>query len=390
MKIAYITEFDVKNKVRSSWRKNQLGHWGCCYYIAKYLEDENTTLHYLGPLLQNNTLIPKLKRRLYNWFTNKLYHFWAEPIFTKDYARQIEDKLSNINVDVVLCPDINFVSYLKCDRPIVIWVDSAYVGYLNFYPDYTKLCRESINHLIKMDKLAFKKCQAIIFSSEWAASTAIQTYQIAPAKVKVVPFGANIECNRTVDDIKSIVEAKPSSKCNLLFIGSNWERKGGDVALAVTKILNSMGLDTQLTVVGCKPTIDEPLPKFLKVIGALDTFTSAGLNKINQLFAESHFLILPSKADCTPHVLAEANSFGVPCLTTNVGGIPTMIRDRLNGKTFALDASNSEYCDYISSIITNYSEYKRLALSSFNEYQIRLNWFVACQEVKKILVDMIL
>lgn len=384
MNIAYITEFDIKNTDRTTWQKNQLGHWGCCYYIAKYLEDEDTKVHYLGPLTKKYAILPKVKSRIYN-FLHKGYHPWADPIFNKDYVSQIANKLATTSSDIVLSPDINFISYLKSKLPIVIWVDSTYAGYINYYQEYSNLSRETIDDLINMDKLALEKCKFAIFSSEWAAVNAIDQYKISKDKVKVVPFGANIECNRTFEDIKTIIEAKSSEKCKLLFIGSNWNRKGGDVAFEVVRNLNSMGLNTELTVVGCKPVLNEPLPSFLKVIGVINTFTDAGLTQINKLFTESHFLILPTKADCTPHVLAEANSFGVPCLATNVGGIPTMIKDDINGKTFAVDASISEYSTYIASLMTNYNQYKQLALSSFNEYQTRLNWSVACQTVKQIL-----
>jgi glycosyltransferase involved in cell wall biosynthesis len=46
-------------------------------------------------------------------------------------------------------------------------------------------------------------------------------------------------------------------------------------------------------------------------------------------------------------VFAEASSFGVPSLATNVGGIPSAVKDGLNGKTFPPDADAEDYCDYV-------------------------------------------
>ena len=68
-----------------------------------------------------------------------------------------------------------------------------------------------------------------------------------------------------------------------------------------------------------------------------------------------------------------------------MGGIPTIIRDDLNGKTFDREADVTAYCEYIINIFANYSEYKKLALSSFNEYQSRLNWSVAGRTVRDVL-----
>ncbi len=77
---------------------------------------------------------------------------------------------------------------------------------------------------------------------------------------------------------------------------------------------------------------------------------------------------------------------GVPCLSTTVGGIPTMIHNDVNGRLFAPNAEISEYCDYISNLFSNYDHYQNLALAAFGEYESRLNWQVAGQKVKDLLM----
>lgn len=161
------------------------------------------------------------------------------------------------------------------------------------------------------------------------------------------------------------------------------------VSLEVTKELNARGLTTELIVVGANPPNRELLPNFVKVIGKIDKSRPEGRKKFNQILADSHFLILLTKADASPHVLCEANSFGVPCLASDIGGIPTIIQDGLNGKKFSLTAEISEYCQYITSVMNNYQEYKQLALSSFGEYESRLNWMTAGQNLQTILKEVI-
>lgn len=389
MNIAYLTEFDVKALNISPWRKSQLGHWGRCYYIAKSLEDESTNVQYIGPLTKKNALMPKLKSRLYNYLFKQTYHPWAEPIFNKNYAKQIINKLSYFNSDIVFSPDINFISYLNCKQPIVLWVDTLYTGLIDYYKDFSNLCLETKQHLTAMDRLTLNKCSLVIFSSEWTAKTAIEKYQINEAKIKIVPFGANIESNRTIDDINELVKARSSKVCKLLFIGVDWLRKGGNVVLEVAKELNKAGLNTELTIVGCQPITIESLPSFVKSLGFIDKSKKEGNEKLNKLLAESHFFILPSRAECYGHVFCEANSFGVPCLATDVGGIPSVIRNGINGRTFPIDATISDYCNYVAFLMKNYQEYENLAISSFNEYQTRLNWTVAGRTVKNLLKELI-
>jgi len=96
-------------------------------------------------------------------------------------------------------------------------------------------------------------------------------------------------------------------------------------------------------------------------------------------------LILPSRAEGYGNVLPEANSYGVPCLVTNTGGISTVIKDGLDGQLFSVDADISEYCRFILDLFSDPSKYKELALSSFNEFETRLNWAVAGEALKNLL-----
>lgn len=388
MKIAYITDFDPADYMKN-WSRQEIGHGGRCDYMAKSLENQSITVNYLGLLNAKKSFIHKVKNRFYTAILRQTYHNWAEPIFSQNFAKQIQHKLSIIKPDIVFTSDPNLISYLDCTQPIAIWTDTVYAGLINFYPSYFNICRESLRHLKTLDRLALQNCSLVILASEWAAKTVIDNYKIDPSKVKVVPLGANFECDRTRDDVKTMIKSRPTNLCKLLFLGVDWFRKGGNVALEVVKSLNKAGFPAELKVVGVEPSSDEPLPDFVHSMGFIDKSQDRGLAKLNHLLAESHFLILPSRAECFGHVFCEANSFGVPCLATKVGGIPTVIRDHVNGKTFDLDADISEYSNYIISVMSKDSEYERLALSSFDEYQSRLNWSVAGQTVNGFLRELI-
>jgi glycosyltransferase involved in cell wall biosynthesis len=192
-----------------------------------------------------------------------------------------------------------------------------------------------------------------------------------------------------MNDVIDIINSRSSEKCNLLFIGIDWFRKGGDITYKIAKELNRLGLETTLTIVGCEPVIDETLPSFVKTLPFINKFEMSGLKKIEKLLAESHFLIMPSMAESYGIVFCEASSFGTPSLATNIGGIPTAVKDGISGKLFSKDADVTEYCEYILDLFQNYSKYKSLALSSFQEYQSRLNWSVTSKTIKELLKAMV-
>jgi glycosyltransferase involved in cell wall biosynthesis len=384
MKLAYVTPYDSRSlKGSNEWS-------GTGYYIAQALENQSIPLEYICPLEDKLIFqfIQKYKRQ-YHEFFNKKYLKNPEPLVLKEYAKQITDKLFKTKVDLIFSASANPISYLDCKQPIVFWADASFASLLDFYPDYSNLCQETIRDWHRVEKLAHQKCQLAIYSSDWAAQTAINYYGVNESKVKVVPFGANIEVEHNLCEVEDLIKARPSKLCKLLFLGVEWYRKGGDVALKVATELNKAGLDTELTIIGCQPITEVPLPDFVKPLGFISKSSAQGKARISQLIAESHFLLLPTLADCSPIVLCEANSLGVPCLATNVGGIPTIIKDNLNGKTFNAIANPLEYCNYILDLFTDYSNYMELALSSLNEYESRLNWNVAGKTVKDLLLEII-
>lgn len=382
MKLAYVT---IKNA-------EQLGkatEWsGTGYHIARSLKQQHTPLDYIGPL--QDTFFTKAARRLkrhYYKLSRKHYLKDTDPLILQSYASQVSKRLSGAAYDVVLSATVNPIAYLNCRQPILFWADATFQNTAGFYPKYSNLCQESIANGHKMERLAIQKCKFAIYSSHWAAQTAIDFYQADPQKVRVIPFGSNLESNLTQTDIKDLIESRPSKVCKLIFIGVDWLRKGGDKALKVAQALNDAGLPTELSLLGCQPSDAHPLPDFVKPLGYISKFTQSGQDKISQLIAESHFLILPTIADCSPIVLCEANAFGVPCLSTNVGGIPTIVNGESNGRLFDVQASVAEYCDYITHLFADYAQYKALALASFNEYKTRLNWTAAGNSVKDLLAE---
>lgn len=374
MKISYITLYNASD----------IHNWsGIGYYMSKALEDEGAEVDYIGDLNLSIPKIKKAKKLIYKAF-NKKYIYKKTVSFARDFAEK-SNLLIKPDSNIIFSPGTTALSFIDSKIPKVFYTDATFAGLLNFYDKFTNLSREVIEqgHLIEQN--ALDSCQLAIYSSDWAARTAIEHYNVNPDKVKVIPFGANIESNRTLADIESIVSLRPQSECNLLFVGVDWLRKGGDLAVKVAEELIANGLKTTLHVAGIKDLDKKSLPDFVVDHGFISKATREGKMKLDELFAMSHFLIVPSRAEAFGLVFCEASSFGLPSLATNVGGISTAVRNGLNGATFNLNASEKEYASYILNLFYDYSEYKKLAFSSFNEFEQRLNWRVAGKLLMNLL-----
>lgn len=379
MKIAYVSEFDPLSM--SSWS-------GSSHYLARSFNNiDSVSLEFMGPLRPKSSIVFSAKRWIYRMMGKK-YLSAVDPIVLKHYAQQVSEMLESSDADVILSLDAHPIAYLETEKPVVYFWDSTFLGNLE-YPGFALLAPECIKHGHEMEQRALDKCHLAVFSSEWAAQTAIEGYAVRKEKLRVVPLGANLDCARSLEDITRIVDARSTEKCKLLFLGVEWTRKGGDLAYDVTRELNARGLETTLTIVGCQPKIAKDLPSYVKCLGFVNKTDRVNKRKIDDLLAESHFLIVPSIAESFGIVFCEASSFATPSLARRVGGIPTAVRDGVNGKLFAREVGTAEYCDYILDLFQNYPRYRSLAISSFNEYEARLNWDRTSEALVKLFRELL-
>lgn len=380
MNIAYVTTYDASDP--QNWS-------GLGYYIARSISSASSPVEFIGPLRQPHELLFKAKKLSYRHVFGKEYHRERQPTVLRSYARQVRKHLETSAAEVVFSPGSLPLAYLRTDRPLAFWTDACFAGMLDFYPQFTNLAHETIRDGNMAEQRALDTADLVIYASQWAAETALTHYSVDPQKIKVVPFGANIDVDFSEDDARRLIETRPRDKCRLLFLGVEWQRKGGDLALAVAGELNRAGLATELTIVGCDPVIDGPLPQFARSLGLVAKSTDCGASTLYRLFSKSHFLIVPSRAECYGVVYCEANAFAVPCIARSVGGVQTIIRDGVNGCAFDEQASVDAYTNYVLDLFENYDAYVELAQSAYREYRARLNWSVAGGAVLDALAGLV-
>jgi len=376
MKIAYATTFDAQD----------VHNWsGTPFYMSQALQAAGHDLEYIGSLQRQLPFGFKIKQSLKKWLSGQRESPRFNLVAAKNYSRQAAQRLSKLQADVILAPQMNPVAFLDCKQPIVLWTDAVYSSLVGFYPAFNNHSRQTIAQGNHITQACLSRCRLAIFSSDWAARAAIELYGAQRDKVKVVPFGANVQCQHSAQDVASWIKARSNKTIKLLFIGKRWEQKGGPLVLKVAQALHAAGESVELTIVGCLPPGYAQLPSYIHCPGFISKRTPEGLARITKLLQEAHFLFVPSTGEAYGIVFCEANAYGIPCLTSYVGGISTIIKDDCNGRTFALDAPVEEYCCYITDLMRDNARYQTLALSAYREYEIRLNWASAVKEVARLI-----
>src|SRR5207237_7373029 len=101
------------------------------------------------------------------------------------------------------------------------------------------------------------------------------------------------------------------------------------------------GRPIKLHLIGRIPGLETGGP-FI-VHGFLDKRTPEGVKQLSCIMRQAAFLYVPTRQDCSPMVFSEANSFGVPVITTRTGGVPDVVIDGVNGHVLPLEETADGY-----------------------------------------------
>jgi glycosyltransferase involved in cell wall biosynthesis len=121
----------------------------------------------------------------------------------------------------------------------------------------------------------------------------------------------------------------------LLFLGSPWDVKGVDVLIKAYRMVEDRQAGYRLKIVGWFP---EPGLSYLKqLVGSsirIEICRAVHYDEAMRLVAESYGVVLPSRSEGMGRVLLEAMAYGKPVIASRVDGIPTYVKDGLNGLLF--------------------------------------------------------
>jgi glycosyltransferase involved in cell wall biosynthesis len=365
LRIAFLTSTDPRN--RRAWS-------GLHYMLAQTLQKHVGEVDYLGPVSLRywfglGDRVNKVIEKLSN---GRRYHYSISVLTARLYAGIFSRKLRQRQYDVIFAPaSYTEFAYLDTTIPIVYCCDSTITQLIDYYPGLSSLLAISKRELAHIEQLAINRADLLIYSSHWAGNSAIQDFGAAPEKVEVLPFGANFPVVLPREEV--IYRQPHPGKCKLLFVGVEWVRKGGAIAFDTLVKLREQGIEAELTICGCIPPAGFEHPN-LTVIPFLDKNDPAQLSQMVQLYQQTDFFLLPTRAECAAIAFCEASSFGVPSFTTDTGGIADFVENGVNGYRLALTDGGAEFAQAIKAVLSNTSLYRQLRISSRDLYERKLNW----------------
>lgn len=371
VKIGFLSIYDINDRKSSS---------GTCFKMAHSLKllGEVEWIPIKIPVIflildRVTTLVAKLcKRKIIFGYTS---------LGARLLVRNVE-VAKMLNYDVIIaffCG--NILAYMNVPSvPILYFSDATFPAMIDYYPEFTKLLKWNISQAINIERRSLDKADSLIFPSNWSAESAIKDLGQSANKIHVIEFGANID----EEDIapKSISD---DEYLHILFLGVNWFRKGGDIALEAVRWLNQNGIKAILHIVGIKHLQEKikSLP-YVDHVGFLNKNNSSEYFILVKTIAKCNLLLLPTIAECAGIAFAEASANGLPIFTHDTGGVSNYVKNGVNGYMLPLGSSGEQFGEKIKECIEN-NELSKLSLQAHDLYLKKLNWRIWAERVGKVI-----
>jgi glycosyltransferase involved in cell wall biosynthesis len=168
---------------------------------------------------------------------------------------------------------------------------------------------------LQMERSLYRESTRTFVLSEFARMSVIEDYHVDPSRVSCVHSGCNVPLPDTVDFSKR-------SGNVILFMGVDWERKGGPELLEAFRAVKRSRPNAELWIVGCDPGARD---------AGIRTFGRLPADQAAECYRTADIFCLPSRMDPSASVLLEAAGYALPVVATRVGGNLERVIDGKSG-----------------------------------------------------------
>lgn len=206
--------------------------------------------------------------------------------------------------------------------PVVYDSDSTprlLAGFGSHYAEQVKGSRYKRRAVDALHRQTLSRIALVVPWSVWAARSFVEDYGVPEERICIVSPGVHLADWAPPADARRAGEGELPQ---LLFVGADFERKGGDLLLEVYR--QHFAGRCELHFVTKAPIDAEP------GIHVYRDFTPND-PALRRLYHTSDALVLPTRADCFSLASIEAMAAELPVITTAVGGIPEIIADGESG-----------------------------------------------------------
>jgi glycosyltransferase involved in cell wall biosynthesis len=370
------------------------GAWsGIVYSLRSALERKVERLSVFQPGIPKRTPLNVAKRIWYGGEPPR-YPLSLTKAALKQTAKEVRSEIERVNPDALLSISSQCVAFLDNPGvPVFTFSDAPWLAWHRAYERWDPLPVNGVE-FAAIEAAAARKVDGLCFGSRWACDEAERLYSANGVslreKIHMTPLGANWVPTVTREELLAAIEARDQNQIELLYLGKDWERKGGPLAVAVAGLLHQSGHKVRLHLVGCRPVLPAEATGpdgFVTVYGVLDQWDEEQNAQLKSLFLRSHFLIVPTIAECFGIVFAEAQAYGLPPLSRSIHALPSVVVDGETGFLFDREAPASEYVEKILALMADRNAYTTMARRGREHFEQLLNWDKTAEEIVRLISE---
>ena len=255
------------------------------------------------------------------------------------------------------------------NRPHFVYTDHTYLS-CREYPVYgchiwTPLRPE---WLVALERGIYDRASCVFTMSTNVSDTLVRDYGVARDKVLCVRAGCNA-AERAL--AKAPLGINRLASRGILFVGRDWELKGGPELLEAFRHVRGGFPDATLTVAGCSPRVRAP---GVTVLGRVS------LDRVADLYASAAVFCMPSKIEAFGIVFLEAMAAGLPVIALRLGAAPDFVIDGETGITVRPD-DVAALADAMSRLLANPEECRRLGENGRQLVIEQYTWDHVCADM---------
>jgi glycosyltransferase involved in cell wall biosynthesis len=188
--------------------------------------------------------------------------------------------------------------------------------------------RRRIDQALEYEKKAAQKMNAIFTFSEYLRQSFIRNYGVRPERVHNVGGGINLT------DFPEPAANKDYRANRIIFIGTEFARKGGPQLLKAFRIVRESIPSAELHIVGPAQQSVQPsdLPPGAFLHGHLSKSDPAQRLALESLFRDATLFVLPSLYEPFGIAPLEAMLYQLPAVVTNAWALAEFVNPGVNGE----------------------------------------------------------
>ena len=206
------------------------------------------------------------------------------------------------------------------------------------------VCGEMLSYSWRyyQERRVLRHATLAVCNSGYTADAIRDAYQIDRSRLRVIRKAVDTESFRRPKQPVPDPLVGRSRGARLVFVGSDWRRKGLDVLLAALDLVARQIPHVSLCALGPDPQ-DTELQRLLTrpgIVGRVHLTGQASKDMVARHLWHSDVFVLPSRREALGVAALEAMAAGLPVVAAAVGGIPEMVRSGREGVLVPPDHPN--------------------------------------------------